>query len=220
MPLEKLLGIGDIASCQLEQGPWELRVLAAGETVFQRVQIWKPDLILVVAPLPNTDAVALLDTMQQTKATAGIPSVVLAREAFTPRQPGPGLVVLPWSGTASNLASQLCEHYQEALLRLRLQWLAKLGGAAFLQEMTTLFRDTATEQVAAIRNGLEVQDYETVERSGHSLKSSAGNLGADHLQGLAAQVERLAGQRQRDALAALVPKLEGALVWVNSRLQS
>jgi len=63
---------------------------------------------------------------------------------------------------------------------------------------------------AAIRAALSSGDHDTAERTAHSLKGNAGNLGATALQGLAAKLEtslRDGGDGQAE-LAALEPSLD------------
>ena len=53
---------------------------------------------------------------------------------------------------------------------------------------------------AAIRDALDVRDYETAERLAHTAKSVAGNIGATELQAIAATLEKLIKEKSEDKL--------------------
>lgn len=91
----------------------------------------------------------------------------------------------------------------EALDRLR-EW----GGEDLLVKMLNLFLEHAPERVREIRTGLESDALEMTQRGAHSLKSSAGNLGARRLQAGAAKMEGLAEDGDRKAVEDLLPSLE------------
>ncbi|HUP20347.1 MAG TPA: Hpt domain-containing protein [Gemmatimonadota bacterium] len=94
-----------------------------------------------------------------------------------------------------------------ALDRLR-----RLGGDELVREMARLFVRLGAERLAAAREGLGRDDPEVVERAAHSLKSSAGNVGAGALAEAADRAEQAAESAARgDApanLAVLVERME------------
>lgn len=67
--------------------------------------------------------------------------------------------------------------------------LDRLGGERLVRRMVELFVELGEVRVAAAREGLASGDLDAVERAAHSLKSSAGNLGAGRLQAVAERVE-------------------------------
>lgn len=75
----------------------------------------------------------------------------------------------------------------EALERLR-----RLGGNDLVRRMGELFLAVGEDRRAAARAGLESGDLESLERAAHSLKSSAGNMGAATLMERAGDLERAA----------------------------
>ncbi|MFP3948008.1 MAG: Hpt domain-containing protein [Gemmatimonadota bacterium] len=91
----------------------------------------------------------------------------------------------------------------EALDRLR-EW----GGDDLVVKMLDLFMEHGPERVAQIRSGVETGSLEETQRGAHSLKSSAGNLGARRLQAGAARLEGLADEGDLDAVEELLPELE------------
>ena len=102
----------------------------------------------------------------------------------------------------------------EAVARLR-----RLGkGGPFVREMIDLFLGHAPAKLAEAQAGLQASDLSAVEKAVHSLKSSAGNVGARVVRDLAAQIERLASARQGADLPALMHELESALAHASTRL--
>ena len=73
-----------------------------------------------------------------------------------------------------------------------LQRLKRLGGPPFLRQMVELYLQHGPDRIRAMEEGVSTSDAAKVERAAHSLKSSAGNLGATRLQEAALALE-LAG---------------------------
>ncbi len=99
-----------------------------------------------------------------------------------------------------------------------LERLRRLGGDAFTCKMMELFRDYGTAKLGEARQALSAGDLPAVAKALHPLKSSAGNVGANRVQELAAQGETLARQPHNDALAATLVELEGAFAAAVSAL--
>ena len=57
--------------------------------------------------------------------------------------------------------------------------LRRLGGDALAGKMASLFLELAPERLRAAREGLAAGDHDAIRRAAHSLKSSAGNIGAN-----------------------------------------
>ena len=74
---------------------------------------------------------------------------------------------------------------QDAIDRL-VEW----GGDKLLKQILRLFLDNTPERLQQIENGLaQGGDVDEAHRGAHSLKSSAGNVGAVEVSELAAQLE-------------------------------
>lgn len=73
-----------------------------------------------------------------------------------------------------------------------LERLTRLGGAKLLRDMTELFLTHGRERLDALLAAASAGDAPGVERAAHSLKSSAGNLGARQLQHTAESLEAIA----------------------------
>ncbi|MSR23405.1 MAG: Hpt domain-containing protein [Gemmatimonadetes bacterium] len=82
------------------------------------------------------------------------------------------------------------------------------GGAELRAKMVDLFFKNAPERVRGIRDGLATNDLELAERSAHSLKSSAANLGGEAVRQLAAKIEGAFEVENRAGAEALLPELE------------
>jgi two-component system sensor histidine kinase/response regulator len=101
-----------------------------------------------------------------------------------------------------------------AIARLR-----KLGGDKFVGDMVDLFFQYAPQRLADARASAQAGDCQSVEKAVHALKSSAGQIGARRVQDLATQIEKLAMDKQSDALRPLLPQLEEAITQVAPLLQ-
>jgi HPt (histidine-containing phosphotransfer) domain-containing protein len=97
--------------------------------------------------------------------------------------------------------------------------LLRLGGEAFLREMLDIFLGSAPTQIEAARTALLAGDLVGVQRAVHSLRSSAGNFGAETVCELAAQTEERAMRHDAAALAPLLAQLEAAFAEVQTYLQ-
>ena len=75
--------------------------------------------------------------------------------------------------------------------RKHLDRLGSRFGQAFVVEMIDLFITQGEDRLVAARGALTAGDAEGIASAAHSLKSSAGNLGATSLSALAAEAERL-----------------------------
>ena len=93
----------------------------------------------------------------------------------------------------------------EALKRLE-GW----GGTKLSREIVRLFLDNGPARVDQIREAIDGEDLEVPERGAHSLKSSAANVGAQQLQGLASDLELAASVGDLQRVRDLIPNLEQA----------
>ena len=100
-----------------------------------------------------------------------------------------------------------------------LERLQRLGGPAFVVKMISLFLSYTAEKIAEARAAQLAGDLAGVAKAAHPLKSSAANVGADHMQELARRLETLAGQGQGDGLASLVGELEQSYAAIKPELE-
>jgi HPt (histidine-containing phosphotransfer) domain-containing protein len=67
--------------------------------------------------------------------------------------------------------------------------LLRIGGATLATQMIQLFLQHGPERVSNVESGFSAGDMKQIEHAAHSMKSSAGNLGAQRLQQAAAALE-------------------------------
>jgi two-component system, sensor histidine kinase and response regulator len=79
------------------------------------------------------------------------------------------------------------------------------------QEMAELLRADAPALLQAVQSAHQQGDSPRLERASHTLKGLAANFGAARTVMAAAEVERLAKQRQSPGLPAAISELEEAL---------
>lgn len=103
----------------------------------------------------------------------------------------------------------------KALDRLR-EW----GGDKLLAQMIRLFLENAPARMEQIRTGAGGPDISEAEKGAHSLKSSAANIGAEKVRGLAADAERAASAGDRTTVTSLLPNLEEAFSQAISQLEA
>ena len=86
--------------------------------------------------------------------------------------------------------------------------LTEWGGKDLQRKMVELFLTHAKERLDQIREGVSGGNAEMAETGAHTLKSSAGNVGAQRVQRLAQDAEGLAEAGQLEELKDLLPSLE------------
>ena len=91
-----------------------------------------------------------------------------------------------------------------------LKRLEKWGGPSLSSEIVQLFLDNVPKRVEQIRGAMDNGDLTEPERGAHSLKSSAANVGAQHLQKISSELELAALQGELQRVRDLLPKLEQA----------
>jgi HPt (histidine-containing phosphotransfer) domain-containing protein len=72
--------------------------------------------------------------------------------------------------------------------------LRKLGGDEFVKQMIDLFLDYTETKIADARKAGAAGDLAALAKAVHPIKSSAGNIGANRVQELAARLEQLGKQ--------------------------
>lgn len=98
--------------------------------------------------------------------------------------------------------------------------LLRIGGQDFLIEMIDLFLEHAPRRLEAARAAYGESDFQTLYRAAHSLKSTAGNLGARPLQAVAERVEGLAAAEDGEEIPPLLDDMERRYEQVRAELQA
>ncbi|MGH7507157.1 MAG: Hpt domain-containing protein [Longimicrobiales bacterium] len=99
---------------------------------------------------------------------------------------------------------------QPTIDRSALDKVLQLGGAKLLRRLIDMFLENAPERLDRARTAERNGDMDGLERATHSLKSTAGNLGARRLQMLAERIEDRAAALDTTAVRPLLPELENA----------
>lgn len=93
-----------------------------------------------------------------------------------------------------------------------LERLVRFGGVKLLHGMVDVFEESVPSRVEALRSALAAGDAATLQRTFHSLKSSAAQLGAMRLSAMSREGETLlAGGGSAHEAAPLVNAVEGEL---------
>jgi len=95
--------------------------------------------------------------------------------------------------------------------RSAIERLERLGGPDLVGRVAALFVELGRARMGAALDAVDAGDLASVERAAHSLKSSAGNVGARALAEVAGKVERLAEEGRGDAVPAAVAGMEREL---------
>lgn len=85
--------------------------------------------------------------------------------------------------------------------------LVELGGQDFLDELIEIFFKHTPLKIKEAENAMAAGNLIEVERSVHSIKSSAGNMGGEALHHLCQTIENQAHDQIESGLAELVSKL-------------
>jgi HPt (histidine-containing phosphotransfer) domain-containing protein len=101
---------------------------------------------------------------------------------------------------------------------LAIERLQRLGGAKLVERMIGLFVEHVEARIADAREARAEGRPGDVERAAHSVKSSAGNLGAMELYAVADRIEGLSQAGDGDAAGGLIPALESAFARARARL--
>ncbi len=102
------------------------------------------------------------------------------------------------------------EDLLDAAALRRLGGIDTAEGRELILELIQLFRDGGKDTVETLRKDTGQAAWQNVSMAAHSLKSSAGYLGATRLAELAAQLERQCTARTKD-IPALTATMEQAI---------
>ncbi len=91
-----------------------------------------------------------------------------------------------------------------------LERLEKWCGTNLSNEIVQLFLENGPSRMDQIRAAVDGEDLDAPERGAHSLKSSAANVGAQHVQRFASEVELAASGGDLQTVRNLIPNLEEA----------
>jgi HPt (histidine-containing phosphotransfer) domain-containing protein len=81
------------------------------------------------------------------------------------------------------------------------------GDPELLLDLIQMFLDDSPSKVAAVEQGLATGDFEKAERAAHSLKGSAGTLGARLVQDVCELLQVSTRRQQLETSRELAPRL-------------
>ena len=94
-------------------------------------------------------------------------------------------------------------------LAVALRWLG--GDQRLLRELVGIFVEDGPKRLEALRAAMTAVDVHQLEQIAHSLKGSAGILGAGELQQVCAELELAAAAKRFDVAPALLARLDHEL---------
>jgi HPt (histidine-containing phosphotransfer) domain-containing protein len=94
-----------------------------------------------------------------------------------------------------------------------------MGEKEVLAGLLQLFTGNVRTQISAIQHAILSQDYQVVAKEAHSIKGAAGNLTADNMAGVAADLEKAADLKQAEPVRQLVGRLAEKLQQLEAYLQ-
>ena len=100
-----------------------------------------------------------------------------------------------------------------------LERLRRVGQDKLVKQMIEIYLDYAPKMLHNALAGEQSRDCQAIEHAVHSLKSSAGHIGANAVHDLARRLESLSRDKQFDALGPLLRELETAFEKAQLRLE-
>lgn len=98
--------------------------------------------------------------------------------------------------------------------------LQQLGGTEFVREIIDLFLTYVPQKLADARQAVAAGNWPGVHVAAHTIKSSAGDIGARAMHALAARIEQLAADQHGVPIPALLADLEAAYASVQLALEA
>ncbi|QIN77575.1 response regulator [Rubrobacter marinus] len=146
---------------------------------------------------------------------------VLERWVSAPAEPGEEAAADVASGMADPVANGRLEDPLDPDV---LAGLRELGGTGdgepdILAELVELFVEDAEPRLAALREAVAAGDAEGIERAAHTLKGSAGNMGARRMSEIASRLQDVGTSGDLSKAGALLEDLEFEYARVKPALQ-
>lgn len=226
-----------IAAC-LERAGFEVETAPDGERALDQVKKRPPDLILLDLAMPRMHGFEVLRELRAHPDPARIPVIMLTAktsseyvrkaaalkvDGYIAKPPDPDDLIVRIRKILPRVeegAERVTMPEERCIDDAALEKLRKLGGPEFVVKMLDLFLENAPVRIEAARAGQRAGDLKAVEMAVHSLKSSAGNLGARELQQIAGRIEDLAEAGKGDGLSALLDDLESTFARVKTCLEA
>jgi len=108
---------------------------------------------------------------------------------------------------------------EDCIDRAALDRLRRVGKDKLVRQMIDIYLDYAPKMLRSALAGEQAGDCLAIEKAVHSLKSSAGHIGASAVHDLARRLESLAREKQFDSIKPLLRELEAAFEQARLRLE-
>ncbi|QCU89289.1 Hpt domain-containing protein [Thiomicrorhabdus sediminis] len=89
-----------------------------------------------------------------------------------------------------------------------------------INELLQIYLDSTPLYLQQIQNSLDALDFDNLQHAAHTLKGSAGNIGAADLADFCQQLEQQAKNQQSCALASAIEKLAQEAVLVEHEIHA
>jgi HPt (histidine-containing phosphotransfer) domain-containing protein len=107
----------------------------------------------------------------------------------------------------------------DSLVLDRLRQLSVDGGPDVLAEVLRIFREDVPARLSRLEAACAAGDLAALERAAHSIKGSAGNIGARHLQSLCRDAEAAARAADLAATRAAVDQVDAEVARVSDAIE-
>jgi HPt (histidine-containing phosphotransfer) domain-containing protein len=85
---------------------------------------------------------------------------------------------------------------------------AAMDDDEFMVELIDLFLDDMPRQIEWLRRGAGQADPDEVRKAAHRIRGAAGNVGAERLSGICADLEKVAGEEHLAPLGEMLDHVE------------
>ncbi len=109
---------------------------------------------------------------------------------------------------------------QDPLDRAVVESLRELGGDEMLSELTEVFLEDTSSGLAALKEASETGDAEAIERVAHTLKGSAGNMGAKRMAAICSELQDAGESGDLSGASELLKVLEAEFERVRPALET
>jgi len=100
------------------------------------------------------------------------------------------------------------EDTEDPLDRAAIDNLLEMGGSELLSELAEMFSGETSSALPALREAATASDTQSVERVAHTLKGSSGNMGAQKMSAICAELEDVGASGDLSRAPELLERLE------------
>jgi signal transduction histidine kinase/CheY-like chemotaxis protein len=184
-----------------------LEVAANGEEAFAKFVNGRFDLVLMDMQMPIMDGYRATEQVRAWERERSLqPVPIIALTAYALREEQDRSIR---AGCSAHLSKPI---RQETLLAAIRQFSAiEIHVTPQLREILPGYLERQRRGVAALRDALELDDYDTIAMLGHRMKGSGAGYGLERITTLGASIEDAAAQQDRTSIHDFVDTLEDVL---------